>query len=907
MTEDRRKNFVERSRVSESLFRTMFEIASVGMAMASTIDRRLMVVNDKFCQITGYTREELLQMHATDFIHPDDRQSDDLKYRLAAKSNASQHLNEKRYLRKDGTVVHVRVNSAFLRNEHGMAERTLAVIEDVTHRFQAETALRASEQQLRAFLDGMPDRARLKDMQGRFIAANLSEAKALGAASVDEIIGKTLADFRPQAVAERVAAEERNVMALGSVFRVERQSAARGIWYEIIKAPILDEQGKVSGLVAIERDITQRKVIEDQLRETEYRMRELLDGIPGRAWFKDLQCRYLFMNTREAQAQGVAPESLIGKSVRDIRPPQEAEIVMAEDEQVMALGQSMRFERFSHVTGAWSEIVKAPMRRIDGTVIGLVAIARDISERKQAEEALRESERRLRALLDAIPDRAWLLDAAGHYVAVNRSYADSLGRIPEEILGKSPDDFLTAEFAAHIKVENQQVMGSTQPLRFERQPRDNQWNEIVKASIRGADGAATGMVSISRDITERKQVENELRLAKSAAEDANRAKGEFLAHMSHEMRTPMNAILGFAELALMNKPQGEQLDNLLKIDAAAKSLLRVIDDVLDFERVDAGKLKLEAIDFSLNEVLRNVRDVVEGPALAKGLALRFKVDDSLTSRPMKLKGDPARIGQILMNLCSNAIKFTQSGSIEVAVRSEGVSDDGVMLLFEVRDTGIGISADVLARLFQPFTQADSSTTRRYGGTGLGLIICKRLVELMHGRIWIESEPGKGTAVFFTLRCTISAHAAPEKAASSHALPPDAAVLHGARVLVVDDHPVNRTLLAKLLKLAGAHALPANNGIDALNLLEQGAVVDLVLMDLRMPEMDGFECARRIRADARWAALPIIAVTASATTHEHARCMAAGMNDVLVKPIQQATFFAAVAALLQHHPKGNAIE
>ena len=900
MTPERRKDFAERAKHSENQFRALFEMASVGMAVTATGDRQWLIVNDKLCQITGYARAELLQMRATDFIHPDDRQLDDETYRRAAEGTSSQHLNEKRYVRKDGAVVWVRVNSAFTRDASGRAVRTMSVIEDISERVRGETALRESERRLKAFLDGMPDRARLKDVEGRFIVANLSEAKALGASSVGEIIGKTLYDFRPQDIARAVADEERALMTSGDVLRVERQSRTRGTWTEIIKAPIRDEQSSITGLVAIERDITQRKRFEDELRETEYRLREFLDGIPGRAWFKDTHGRYIFMNTKEATAQGIPHEKLIGKSVLDFMPGSQAQDVMAEDERVVALGKTLRLERVSNVTGSWSEIVKAPVRRIDGTVIGIVGIMRDISDSKKSEEALRDSEGKLRALLDALPDRAWLKDAQGRYVAANRSAAEFVGSTPENIVGKTADDLFPPELAAGIKAEERRVMEGTLPLRLECQFSGNQrWYETIKTPIRTADGSAAGLVAIARDVTERRQVEDELRATKAAAEDANRAKGEFLSHMSHEMRTPMNAILGFAELAMLEQPNASQCEHLEKITAATKSLLRVIDDVLDFERVDAGKLQLEEIDFRLGDILQNVRDVVERTATAKGLALRFKTGEGL---PVRLRGDPARIGQILMNLCANAVKFTARGYVEVAVRLEGASDERVTLHFEVRDTGIGMSADEQLRLFQPFAQADSSTTRRFGGTGLGLIICKRLAELMGGRIWMESEPGEGTTVFLTLSCAVGLEPARDSSGQREKLPEEANVLVGARVLVVDDHPINRMLMAKLLKLSGAESVPAENGRDALRVLELEPSIDLVLMDLRMPEMDGYEATRRIRADARWAKLPIVAVTASAATYERARCMAVGMNDVLVKPIQQATFFPVIAAAMRHHEK-----
>ncbi len=896
MTHERHKDTETPNAFREDIFRTMFRAASIGMVIADAHDRRLLHVNEKFCRITGYTHKALIGIRTPDLTHPDDRLGDDEKYQQAVRTKAAQYVCEKRYLCKDGAVMWVRENAAFILDEAGQPTRTMAVVEDITDRVLAETVARQSERRLKIFLDGIPDRVRLKDAEGRYLAASLSDAQALGASTVDEIIGKTLFDFRPETIARREMEEDREIIRSRRTLHAEHQRND-GRWYDVIKAPIWDDQGKPAGIVTVARDITDRKLIENQLRETEYRLREFLDGIPSRAWFKDAQGRYLMLNSREAEARGPQAESVIGKSASDLLPADEAAMVNEEDTRVLTDGRTLRIERQSNVNGDWMEIAKAPVRNRDGEVIGIVGVSRDISERKQAEAALRKSEGQLRALLDAIPDRAWLKDAQGRYVAVNRSTQEFFGLTQDEIVGKTVEDLYPGDMLQLINEEEAQIFGTLRPTRIERQfGLNGRWYETIKTPILAPDGSAAGLVAISRDVTERKQAEDELRAAKALAEDANRAKGEFLSHMSHEMRTPMNAILGFAELALLEHPDENQREHLSKITAASKSLLRVIDDVLDFERVNAGKLQMESMDFKISDVLRNVRDVVERSAAAKGLALRMTVAQDVPSR---MKGDPGRIGQVLINLCANAVKFTAQGYVEVLVRAEPSTGTNPMLRFSVLDTGIGISAAELARLFQPFTQADSSTTRRYGGTGLGLVICKRLAELMGGRIWIESEPGVGTTVFFTMPCTPGDEPDPAQGRAREQLPAEAAALLGKRILIVDDHPTNRMLMAKLLKLAGAQSVPAESGLDALRVLGEAARMDLVLMDLRMPEMDGYEATRRIRADARWAKLPIVAVTASAATYERARCMAAGMNDVIIKPIRQAVFFAVVAAAMKH--------
>jgi len=395
----------------------------------------------------------------------------------------------------------------------------------------------------------------------------------------------------------------------------------------------------------------------------------------------------------------------------------------------------------------------------------------------------------------------------------------------------------------------------------------------------------------------------ELRRAKESAEAASRAKGEFLANMSHEIRTPMNAIVGMTQLALMDQPQEPQRGYLEKIDRAAKSLIDVVNDVLDFEKIEAGQMKLEVVDFQCADLLESVSDLVEGAAREKNLDLRFITGPGV---PDLVRNDPTRLHQVLVNLSFNGIKFSQNGEVVIGVYMDDHTAEGIRLRFEVRDSGIGMSADQVKNLFQAFAQGDSSTTRKYGGSGLGLVICKRLVEMMGGRIWVESELGKGTKVSFTIpggaRQPVSAVAA---APTQPSEPVDGVEeLRGARVLVVDDNELNRHIAVSLLRRAGAESLQAENGQQALDVLGGRNDIDVVLMDLQMPVMDGYEALRHIRANASWRHLPVLAVTASAMVQEHERCLAAGMNAVLTKPFYPATFYAVLAPWVRRKLTGR---
>ncbi|MET0987173.1 MAG: ATP-binding protein, partial [Steroidobacteraceae bacterium] len=400
------------------------------------------------------------------------------------------------------------------------------------------------------------------------------------------------------------------------------------------------------------------------------------------------------------------------------------------------------------------------------------------------------------------------------------------------------------------------------------------------------------------DVTERKRAELEqkryelkLRRQNEALEKANRVKSEFLANMSHEIRTPMHAIINLSRLCLGTELQEQQRDYVEKVYVASQSLLHIVDDILDFSKLESGKVKIESIGFRLPHVCDQVRSLMLPAAEKKGLALAVNVE---VDAALELVGDPLRLGQVLLNLVSNAVKFTERGSIDVRAVAKSVTAESVELEFSVRDTGIGLSPQQCAGLFQSFSQADASTTRKYGGTGLGLAISKRLVELMGGAIRIDSEPGVGSTFTFSVRLLRG-----KAGASSGRL--DAAVdrhsavaaLRGMRALVVEDNKINQQIARELLVRVGMVVTVADNGLQCLELLERQSF-DAVLMDVQMPVLDGLEATRAIRERLKLTALPIIAMTANAMEGDRQRCLAAGMNDYLPKPIEPEALLSALA-------------
>jgi two-component system, sensor histidine kinase and response regulator len=791
-----------------------------------------------------------------------------------------------------------------IRDDSGNVTGIMGMYEKVTEERKREAELLNKSRYMQMLMDNIPDTIYFKDRDCKFIMVNKAQAKALGVQRPEDAVGKSDYDFFDKAHSLASFNDEQDMMRTGTpvLNKLEHVGAADGFRYvTATKIPLTDNNGEIVGIAGVSRDVTKSHSLEMKLQQETNLLNALLDNVPDLVYFKDRKSQFTRISRswlkkhKEADADNV-----IGKTDADYFSSEFAGEAYQDEQKLMQTGEPLinKLEKNVDATGKHSYILanKVPILDQDNEVVGMVGISRDITEFKNAEFKLTKEKELLQSLMDNIPDTIYFKDLLSRFTRINKAQAICMGlQSPEEAVGKTDFDFFPGEHANLAFRDEQELMKSGVPLinQIEKITRADGgviWVSATKIPIKDQSGKITGFVGISRDVTEIEEARKNLDYAKAKAEEANKAKSLFLANMSHEIRTPMNGVIGMSDVLGQTTLTDEQREYLNIITKSGNSLLSIINNILDFSKIESGSLELEKAPINIRQVIENVADVLITSASNKGVDLVNFVDSSI---PEIVEGDSVRLSQILINLVNNALKFTEHGEVYFTAELTESTEITFKVLFKVKDNGIGISKDAQQKIFQSFTQVDSSTTRKYGGTGLGLAISKRLVEMMGGEIGVESVEGEGSLFWFTAKFGVCAEAEPAKQASK-------LLIDGLRVLIVDDNRTNRFVFGKYLETWNCKYDQAENGAIALRMLSESAErkipYDVALIDFQMEKMDGLKLAERIQENPQISSTRLILLSSVTDVIPRSEVQKYGFKYFLNKPIKLKELYDVISSI-----------
>ena len=872
-------------------------------------------LNPAWEKILGFTTDELKAKPFIEFVHPEDQEATDAETRKLTTGEDSIRF-ENRYLCKDGSYkwlswsvtasleqglfyAVVRTVSEDRPVEPGTPYRETAISEP--------TASSPEQYLLHTLMENTPDHLYFKDTESRFIRINKSLADWFGLGHPEDAIGKTDFDFFADAHARTARADEEYIMTSGMPLEGQEEKEiwpdGRETWVSTTKGPLRNEDGQIVGTFGISRDITAHKDAEQALRESEEKWRSFVENAPNFITVIDLNYTIQFINNTPPQ---ITADQVIGQSFFNFVPLEHHDDTRRAFEQVRQTGEATSHDLKGGVTGEWYTIRVGPIKN-DNKVVGFMTIATNITDRVQIEEGFRENETWLHALVADIPQLIGVANLDGHMTFLNRAWYKLTNRTPEESLGIRWLEAIHPQDIPKIRAKWKRALKDNKPYQVEYRLRisDASYKTIdsVTIPVRDESGDVINWVDIGTDISERVQARAALQEAKDAAEYASRAKSEFLANMSHELRTPLNAIIGFAEILgdeILGSINDEQQDLVSNIHTSGHHLLEMINKILDLSKIEAGQMDIQPENFSAIEALEEVNTVIHALSNKKQISTTTKYTQNI-----RIEADKIKFKQILYNLLSNAIKFTpEGGSVttefeQIPLESD-ISRDA--LLVRVTDTGIGIAPEDHPKLFQSFTQLDASRSREYEGTGLGLALTKRLVELHGGEIWVESEKEKGSTFLFTL--PLQQHETPTstsppsqstiaRAGNSAPLwdgerPPDTPSTNGT-ILVAEDNQRAAQLLGTYLTTAGYAVEYATDGEQAIAKAKEIKPFAITL-DLFLSKKDGWQVLNALKTGPNLQPMPVLIVF---VTEEHQVALGIGANAHLVKPINKEMLMASL--------------